>query len=75
MTAIELLEETLNNFKRSSTGINGIIKFSETEFKELFEQSKKIEKQQIINAFNNGCNQEKIGYNLSEQYYKKTFNK
>ena len=41
----------------------------------ILEQSKEMEKQQIIDAFNNGYYQETIGYNASEQYYNETFNK
>ena len=38
-----------------------------------FEEAKEMEKQQIIDAFNNGYYQETIGYNASEQYYNETF--
>ena len=38
-----------------------------------FEEAKEMEKQQIIDAFNNGYYQETIGYNASEEYYNKTF--
>ena len=41
----------------------------------ILEQAKEMEKQQIIDAFNNGYYQETIGYNASEQYYNEIFNK
>ena len=41
----------------------------------IVDQAKEMEKQQIIDAFNNGYYQETIGYNASEQYYNETFNK
>ena len=56
-SAVEFLEEKLNEIKSSSTNMNGTIKFLETEFKELFKQAEEIEKQQIIN-FVNWCNSE-----------------
>ena len=42
-------------------------------FEEEINQAKEMEKQQIIDAFNNGYYQETIGYNASEKYYNKTF--
>ena len=47
-TAVELLEEKLNEIKSSSTDMNGTIKFLETEFKELFKQSKEMEKKEQL---------------------------
>ena len=47
-TAVELLEEKLNEIKSSSTDMNGTIKFLETEFKELFKQAKEMEKKEQL---------------------------
>ena len=47
-TAVEFLEDKLNQIKSSSTDMNGTIKFLETEFKELFQQAKEMEKQRMI---------------------------
>lgn len=47
-TSVEFLEEKLNEIKSSSTDMNGTIKFLETEFIELFKQSKEMEKQQQL---------------------------
>jgi hypothetical protein len=47
-SAVELLEEKLNEIKSSSTDMNGTIKFLETEFKELFKQSKEMEKKEQL---------------------------
>ena len=73
--AVEFLEDKLNQIKSSSTDMNGTIKFLETEFKELFQQAKEMEEEQIMQALNDGkamaINSEK---NKSlEQYYNKTF--
>ena len=49
--------------------------------KEIFEQAKEMEKQQIINAYRNGrsdqqSSRESIFYSrMSEQYYNETFKK
>jgi len=48
-TAVEFLEDKLNQIKSSSTDMNGTIKFLETEFKELFQQAKEMEDEQMIN--------------------------
>ena len=37
------------------------------------EKAKEMEKQQIVDSFNNGYYQETIGYNASEEYYNETF--
>jgi hypothetical protein len=44
-------------------------------FNDLLNQANKMFEQQIIDAFDNGYYQEKIGYNASEQYYNETYNK
>jgi hypothetical protein len=81
MTALELLEEKLNEIKSSSTDMNGTIKFLETEFKELFKQSKEMEKQQIIDDYNIGfIYQIDINFDTQksvtgEEYYEQRFNK
>jgi hypothetical protein len=54
---VEWLEDKLNQIKSSSTNMNGTIKFLETEFKELFEQAKEMEKHQTDDAYNKGFNQ------------------
>ncbi len=48
----------------------------ETQFSKQIEQAKELEKKQIMDAFNNGVNDECIGSNKTpEQYYNETFNK
>lgn len=42
-------------------------------FDELFEQAKEMEKEQIKNAWDNGCEDDGI-IDTAEQYYKETFN-
>jgi len=78
MTALELLEEKLNEIKSSSTDMNGTIKFLEIEFKELFKQSKEMEKEQIIDARITAPSEvvsysEIICLKEAEQYYNETF--
>ena len=63
MTAIEWLEE---QFKK----INHL---TENEWIELFNQAKEMEKQQIIDAWNDGNNQYS-GIGDSETYYNETYN-
>jgi hypothetical protein len=67
MTAVEWLVKELPIY-----GYNVV-----TVFPELIEQAKEMEKQQIINAHNNGqCIYADITFlNESEQYYNETFNK
>jgi hypothetical protein len=60
-SAIEYLVEILNNLNKNF----------EFSFKEEIEQAKKIEKQHIIDAFNNG--QQIPPFEYAEQYYKETF--
>jgi hypothetical protein len=73
-TAVECLEDELNQIKSSSTDMNSTVKFLEIEFKELFEQAKEMEKQQIIDAYIEGYSApENLGD--SEQYYNEEFNK
>jgi hypothetical protein len=63
-TAVEWLEHML------------LIILNEEEFKKItfaIEQTKKLEKKQIIDAYNNG--QQIPPFEYAEQYYKETFNK
>jgi hypothetical protein len=62
MTAVEWLEEQL-------IGKNGI-----NVLKDTFNQAKEMEKQQIIEAYNNGCiHTLKDKMKKGEQYYNETF--
>ena len=67
-TAVEWLYENLKSHFKHDGDLFEVVQFS-------FEQAKEMEKQRIIDAFNNGYYQETIGYNASEQYYNETFNK
>ena len=71
-TAVQWLANELNQIKSSSTDMNGTIKFLETEFKELFEQAKEMEKQQIIDAYDENENYMCDGTE-AEQYYNGKF--
>ena len=68
MTAVEWLYERLERMIPRTSLYN-------MDKEDYFKQAKEMEKQQIIDAFNNGYYQETIGYNASEQYYNETFNK
>jgi hypothetical protein len=60
-TAVEWLQDELNQIKSSSTDMDGIIRFLETEFNKVIEQAKEMEKQQQDNFaidFFNWCNSE-----------------
>ena len=74
-TAVECLEDELNQIKSSSTDMNSTVKFLEIEFKELFEQVKEMEKQQIIDAHLDGQSFLSLKNEHAEQYYNETFNK
>ena len=65
-TAVEWLYENLKSHFKHDGDLFEVVQFS-------FEQAKEMEKQRIIDAFNNGYYQETIGYNASEQYYNETF--
>jgi hypothetical protein len=61
-TAIEWLQEALSlTFEQ------------EMQFEGLFQQSKEMEKQQIIDAFTVGNRNEKYQFETSEEYYNETF--
>jgi hypothetical protein len=67
MTAVEWLREQL---------INSGLDYPINEASKLFEQAKEMEKQQIINAYQQGFNNAYFSNPLSkEQYYNETFNK
>jgi hypothetical protein len=64
-TAIEQLQEMVESKLTMPMGLS---------FKELFEQAKAIEKQQIIDAYQEGFNNAYFNNPLSkEQYYNETF--
>ena len=66
MTAVEWLYERLERMIPRTSIYN-------MDKEDYFKQAKEMEKQQIIDAFNNGYYQETIGYNASEQYYNEKF--
>ncbi len=53
-TAVEWLQDELNQIKSSSTDMNGIIRFFETEFNKVIEKAKEMEMNQIKEAFDDG---------------------
>ena len=74
----ELIIEFKTNKIMKQTAVEWLVEnFKDNRFLSAFEeeinQAKEMEKQQIIDAFNNGYYQETIGYNASEKYYNKTF--
>ena len=76
----ELIIEFKTNKIMKQTAVEWLVEnFKDNRFLSAFEeeinQAKEMEKQQIIDAFNNGYYQETIGYNASEQYYNEIFNK
>ena len=66
-TAVEWLVNELNNHPA----------FQGQFFKEVFEQAKEMEKQQIIDANRDGADMviDNMTFITGEQYYEKTFNK
>jgi hypothetical protein len=44
------------------------------DIKEVFEQAKEMEKQQIVDAWNNGFEENRPYVDHSEDYYNETFN-
>ena len=82
-TAVEWLNEQMNNIKGSSINMNGRVQFIEKELNNLFKQAKEMEKQQSYTydelrtiAYNAYClgqlNEPTEGkYNLWIQQYKK----
>ena len=68
-TAVEWLKEQIECF-----GNKHELQMSWATLDELLEQAKEMEKEQIMDAFNDGINDECIGGNKSpEQYYNETF--
>ena len=76
-TAVEWLNEQMNNIKSSSTKMYGTVQFLEKELTKLLEQAKEMEKEQIIQARTTAPiipTIDMIDYvKESEQYYKETF--
>jgi HEPN domain-containing protein len=62
-TGVEFLVELLNNLNDDFN----------LAFKDEINQAKEMEKQQIIDAYNNG--QQIPPFEYAKQYYKETFNK
>ena len=65
MTAVEWLINELQNSPA----------FHSQFFKDEFQQAKEMEKQQIIDAYEDGNYENGMGRCEAEQYYKETFNK
>jgi phage shock protein A len=78
-TAVEWLNEQMNNIKSSSTKMYGTVQFLEKELTKLLEQAKEMEKEQIETAFIKGneflseWNITNVPYIDAEQYYNETF--
>jgi len=76
-TAVEWLEEELGRRQGIiDSEPEGIIKQTmySNLYLDLFEQAKEMEKQQIIDAYNQGCiDTLKEGMKRGEQYYNETF--
>jgi hypothetical protein len=76
-TAVEWLNEQMNNIKGSSINMNGRVEFIEKELNNLFEQAKEMEKKQIINAYFWGRFESDnivMGHSFyAKQYYNETF--
>jgi hypothetical protein len=69
-TAVEWLENELEN--------NHIVSYRSDDyvlFKKLFEQAKEMEKEQIIDAYNEAYFGDKYKWKGSEEYFNQTFNK
>jgi hypothetical protein len=63
-TAVEFLVKNTPN-----------IYWEDAYWTDLFEQAKEMEKQQIIDAYEDGYSDSDNTFKLNEQYYKETFNK
>lgn len=73
-TAVEWLIEQMNNIKGSSISMNGRVQFIEKELNNLLEQAKAMEKEQIIEAWDDGFVERQFSIESnSKQYYNKTF--
>jgi hypothetical protein len=74
-TAVEWLAQKLFKINSSSTtDMDGTIKFLAIEFKDLFEQAKEMEKEQIIECYQNGSiDTLKDELKFGKQYYNEQF--
>ena len=72
-TAIEWLEEELQEYiiSQDVAANNLVIQISLKEYKDLKKSAKQIERDDIVEAFNEGALD---GLQLGEEYYKFTFN-
>jgi hypothetical protein len=69
-TAVEFAFEELNKWRIENFGEGALIGIPQ----EVLDKAKQMEKEQIMDAFNDGINDECIGGNKSpEQYYNETF--
>ena len=68
ITAVEWL---LNEFQEAHKDFGGL----DNSFLELFKQAKEMEKQQIIEAYENGYSDSDNTFELNKQYYNETFEK
>jgi hypothetical protein len=69
-TAVEFAFEELNKWRIENFGEGALIGIPQ----EVLDKAKQMEKEQIMDAFNDGINDECIGGNkLPEQYYNETF--
>jgi len=75
MTAVEWLgNEITNRITRINPHDTIIIQTQGEILIEIIERSKEMEKRQIMDAFNDGINDETIGGNTTpEQYYNETY--
>jgi succinate dehydrogenase/fumarate reductase flavoprotein subunit len=72
-TAIEWLEEELQEYiiSQDVAANNLVIQISLKEYKDLKKSAKQIERDDIVEAFNEGALD---GLQLGEEYYNQTFN-
>ena len=71
MTAVEWLVDQLKSTKKKYMGYKNI----DIDYKEIIEQAKEMEKEQIIDAWDDGCYQSSDFPRTSdaERYYNETF--
>ena len=72
LTAVEWLNEQMNNIKGSSISMNGRVQFIEKELNNLLDQAKAMEKEQMEDIYI-GHNQYNDEYETFEEYYNETF--
>jgi hypothetical protein len=75
-TAVEWFVEEIKFHAELRQIFKGRVSFiiGESKIDELLKQAKEMEKEQIMDAFNDGVNDECIGGSKTpEQYYKETF--